>query len=128
MADQHTIGASLEEGHATILLNLDTGEKVPHWVETDARADDETATIVFIRTLEQLNPNTPYGVGISGLNVTPSVAFQAVLDGLETDAADVEARQTSMASLIGSIADAGHNTTNLKAAWQFHTASMESSV
>ena len=70
-----------EAGHATILLNLETGEKVAHWVETDARADDETGTIVFIRTLVQLEPNTAYGVGISGLNVTPSIAFQAVLDG-----------------------------------------------
>ena len=48
VADQHTIEASLEAGHATILLNLETGEKVAHWVETDARADDETGTIVFI--------------------------------------------------------------------------------
>ncbi len=106
VADQHTIGASLEAGHATILLNLETGEKVAHWVETDARADDETGTIVFIRTLVQLEPNTAYGVGISGLNVTPSVAFQAVLDGLETDAPDVEARQTSMANLIEAIGNA----------------------
>ena len=60
VADQHTIGTSLEAGHATILLNLETGEKVAHWVETDARADDETGTIVFIRTLVQLEPNTAY--------------------------------------------------------------------
>ena len=62
------------------------------------------------------------------MNVTPSVAFQAVLDGLETDAPDVEDRQISMANLIGAIGNAGHNTTNLKAAWQFHTASMESII
>ena len=128
VADQHSIGLSLEDGHSTILLNLDSGEKVPHWVEIDARADDETATIVFIRTIVQLDPNTAYGVGISGLNVTASVAFQAILDGLETDAPDVESRQDSMADLISSISDAGHNTSNLKAAWQFHTASLDSIV
>ncbi|MEE2759589.1 MAG: hypothetical protein VYA86_06400, partial [Candidatus Thermoplasmatota archaeon] len=128
VANQHSIGLSLEDGHSTILLNLDSGEKVPHWVEIDARADDETATIVFIRTIVQLNPNTAYGVGISGLNVTASVAFQAILDGLETDAPDVESRQSSMADLISSISDAGHNTSNLKAAWQFHTASLDSIV
>ena len=61
VADQHSIGLSLEDGHSTILLNLDSGEKVPHWVEIDARADDETATIVFIRTIVQLDPNTAYG-------------------------------------------------------------------
>ena len=35
----------MEAGQATTLLNLDTGEKIAHWVETDARADEETATV-----------------------------------------------------------------------------------
>ena len=48
VANQYSIGLSMEAGHATTLLNLDTGEKLAHWVEIDARADDEAATIVFI--------------------------------------------------------------------------------
>ena len=94
VADQYSIEISMEDGHATTLLNLDTGEKLAHWVELDARADDETATIVFIRTLQSLEPNTAYGIGISGLGVTPSAAFQAIVDGIQTcllytsDAAD----------------------------------------
>jgi len=86
VANQYSIGLSIEAGHATTLLNLDTGEKVPHWVEIDARADDDASTIVFIRTLRSLEPNTVYGIGISGLDVTPSTAFQAILDGHQTDA------------------------------------------
>ena len=66
VADQYTVELSMEDGHATTLLNLDTGEKVAHWVETDARADDAEATIVFIRTMRSLVPNTAYGIGISG--------------------------------------------------------------
>ncbi|MDE0573958.1 MAG: hypothetical protein OSB32_00015 [Candidatus Poseidoniales archaeon] len=126
VADQYSIGLSMEVGHATTLLNLDTGEKVAHWVETDARADDDSATIVFIRTLRSLEPNTAYGIGISGLGVTPSVAFQAILDGHQTDAPDVEARQESMASLIQALNESGHDVENLKEAWQFHTASIDS--
>ena len=128
VADQYSIGLSMETGHATTLLNLDTGEKVAHWVETDARADDESATIVFIRTLRSLEPNTAYGIGISGLGVTPSAAFQAILDGHETDAPDVEARQASMASLIQALNESGHDVENLKDAWNFHTASLDSIV
>ena len=105
VANQHTIGDSLNDDHATILMNLDTGERVAHWVEIDARADDETATILFIRTLVQLEPNTPYGVGISGLNVTPSVAFQSILDGMETDAPDVEQRRSLITDLIQKFTD-----------------------
>jgi hypothetical protein len=128
VADQYSIGLSMEAGHATTLLNLDTGEKVAHWVETDARADDDSATIVFIRTLRSLEPNTAYGIGISGLSVTPSVAFQAILDGQQTDAPDVESRQESMTALIQSLNESGHDIENLKDAWQFHTASLDSIV
>ena len=128
VADQYSIGVSMEEGHATTLLNLDTGEKVAHWVETDARADDDSAVIVFIRTLRSLEPNTAYGIGISGLGVTSSVAFQAILDGHQTDAPDVENRQESMSTLIQTLNASGHDVENLKDAWQFHTASLDSIV
>ena len=128
VADQYSIGLSMEVGHATTLLNLDTGEKLAHWVELDARADDESATLVFIRTLQSLDSNTAYGIGISGLDVAPSTAFQAILDGHQTDAPDVEARQTSMASLIQALNDSGHDVENLNDAWQFHTASLDSII
>ena len=128
VANQYTVELSMEAGHATTLLNLDTGEKVAHWVETDARADDAEATIVFIRTMRSLEPNTAYGIGISGLGVTPSVAFQAILDGHQTDAPDVEARQESMATLIQALNTSGHDVANLNDAWQFHTASLDSIV
>ena len=128
VADQYTVELSMEAGHATTLLNLDTGEKVAHWVETDARADDAEATILFIRTMRSLEPNTAYGIGISGLGVTPSVAFQAILDNQQTDAPDVEARQESMAALIQALNTSGHDVANLNDAWQFHTASLDSIV
>jgi hypothetical protein len=128
VANQYSIGLSIEPGHATTILNLDTGEKVPHWVEIDARADDASSAIVFIRTLRSLEPNTAYGIGISGLDVTPSTAFQAILDGYQTDAPDVEARQESMYTLIQALNTSGHDVENLKEAWQFHTASLDSIV
>jgi hypothetical protein len=128
VANQYSIGLSIEPGHATTILNLDTGEKVPHWVEIDARADDASSAIVFIRTLRSLEPNTAYGIGISGLDVTPSTAFQAILDGYQTDAPDVEARQESMSTLIQALNTSGHDVENLKEAWQFHTASLDSIV
>jgi len=126
VADQHTIAISLEDGHATILLNLDTGARVAHWVENDARQSDDNQTLIFIRTIQGLEPNTNYGVGISGLGVSPSPAFQAILAGVETDASDVEARRASLDSLITTLESEGHDRASLVAAWSFHTASMGS--
>ena len=128
VADQHSIATSLEDGHATILLNLDSGERVAHWVETDARQTDATQTLIFIRTIRGLEPNTAYGVGISGLGVSASAAFQAILDGVETDAADVEVRRTSLDALVTTLEAKGHDRSSLVAAWSFHTASMESII
>lgn len=126
VADQHTVSLSLEDGHATILLNLDTNQRVAHWVENDARQTDNTKTILFIRTMEPLEPNTKYGVGISNLNVESSLAFQAVLDNLSTDAPDIESRKESMTTLLTALDSNGHNRSGLKAAWAFHTASINS--
>ncbi|HIF04125.1 MAG TPA: hypothetical protein EYQ80_01540 [Candidatus Poseidoniales archaeon] len=127
VANQYTIASSLEDGHATILLNLDTGARVPHWVEIDARADDVTKTIVYIRTIGPLDPNTGYGIGMSGMDVEPSVAFQAILDGDVTNAPDIEARQNSMNDLLAVLISEGHES-ELVAAWRFHTASLNSTL
>ena len=98
VANQFTIGESLMANHSTVLLNLGTGEKIPHWVELDARTDDKGPTIIYIRTLRGLEHNTAYGVGITGLTnesgnlISPSSAFQALIDGNYTDALDIEIR------------------------------------
>ena len=87
IANQSSIEKSLEVDHPTVLINLETGEKVPHWVELDARTDTRGSTIIYIRTLRGLDHNTAYGIGISGLmNITgalisPSLAFQTLIDG-----------------------------------------------
>ena len=57
MATQFDIGISTMDGHSSILLNLDTGEKVHHWIELDARAQEDEETIIFLRTIEGLDHN-----------------------------------------------------------------------
>ena len=126
VANQHSIATSLEDGHPTILLNLNTGERVAHWVELDARADSPEDTIVFIRTLGPLDANTAYGVGMSGMGLTPSTAFAAFLAGNITDAPDIEARRDSLGDLVTALGAEGHDESNLKAAWMFRTASLDS--
>jgi len=134
VANQSTIEESLMSNHSTVLLNLKTGEKLPHWVELDARTDNKGPTILYIRTLRGLEHNTAYGVGISGLTnesgnlLSPSSAFQALIDGNYTDALDVELRSNEFNNLFGSLEQIGYERQNLQAAWKFHTASTESII
>lgn len=128
-ADQYSIGDSLADDHPTILLNLDTGERVAHWVEVDVRADRPTATIVFVRTLAALDYDTAYGVAFSGLTDTsgnpiqPSDALRAIIDGNATTSPDIESRRPAIDSLLDTLAAEGYARENVQAVWQFHTAS-----
>ena len=134
VANQSTIEESLTSNHSTVLLNLETGEKIPHWVELDARTDNKGPTILYIRTLRGLEHNTAYGVGITGLTnesgafLSPSTAFQALIDGNYTDAPDVVLRSEEFEKLFVSLESFGYERQNLQAAWKFHTASTESII
>ena len=134
VANQSSIDKSLELNHSTVLVNLETGEKLPHWVELDARTDKRGPTILYIRTLRGLDHNTAYGVGISGLTnstgslISPSLALQALIDGNYTDAPDIESRSQSFDNLFKNLESLGYERQNLQAAWNFHTASTESII
>ena len=97
MATQFDIGISTMDEHSSILLNLDTGEKVHHWIELDARVQENEETIIFLRTIEGLDHNTPYAVGFrnlvdeQGTPIVPSEGFKALRDGNETDSDGIEA-------------------------------------
>ena len=132
VANQHSIASSLSTEHATVLLNLNTGERVAHWIEVDDRATNPSATIVFMRTLGALDYDTTYGVAFIGLSdlsggpISPSDAMQAIIDGEETTSADIETRRGEIESLLGELELLDYQRTDVKAAWVFHTASSQS--
>ena len=132
IANQHSIASSLSTEHATILLNLNNGERVAHWIEVDDRATNPSATIVFMRTLGALDYDTTYGVAFIGLSdlsgdpISPSDAMQAIIDGEETTSADIETRRGEIESLIGELELLDYKRNDVKAAWVFHTASSQS--
>ena len=48
LATQFDIEKSLMDDHRSVLLNMDTGEKVFHWIEVDARAQEDEETLLFL--------------------------------------------------------------------------------
>ena len=133
LANQFDISPSASPEHGSILLNLDTGEVLHHWVENDARADEgQTEGLVFLRTLAGLGHNTAYAVAfrnISDLNgnpISPSDGFRALRDGIASTAPGIESQRDDYEVMFQKLQVAGFERGALQAAWWFHTASTQS--
>lgn len=131
LASQFDIAPSVNPSHGTILLNLDTGEIIHHWVELDARHQVGEPMLFFLRTIEGLDHETAYAVAISGLvedgiPISPSDGFRALRDNITTDNQGIEGQRPAYDSMFESFEQIGLERTKIQAAWWFHTASTES--
>jgi len=132
MAGKTSIPKSLEKDHPTVLMDLKTGEKIPHWVENDARSDDPKQVLFYIRPAVRLQYNRTYGVAIrgmkgkSGVALEPELSFKAMRDNLKTDSDQLEKRRKSFETLFTTLEKNGVQRKDLLAAWQFKTSSFES--
>ena len=128
-----TIARSLEDGSPTVLMNAETGERVPHFAELDMSMADESAPQTFIiRPVVTLEHATRYIVAIrgvvdaSGAAIPPSPVFQALRDADEYDLPYVQSRRDHFEALFTTLADNGVARDGLQLAWDFTTASLES--
>ncbi len=132
MASQFDIETSILESHGSVLLNMDTGEKVFHWIEVDARAQDGEETLLFLRTIEGLDHNASYAVGFRGLldlagnAINPHEGFRAIRDNIQTNSEGIEEQRESYEEMFSSLESSGFDRDSLQAAWWFHTASTDS--
>ena len=132
LASQHDIPLSLEASHGTVLLNMDTGQVVPHWVEVSSRSQEDEPTLVHIRSIRGLNHDAQYAVAFRGLHnenggvIEASLAFASLRDGVITNSPDIESRRVGYDSMFESLENVGFERSSLQAAWWFHTASTES--
>ena len=132
MATQFNISRSVEDDHSSILLNMDTGEKVHHWIELDARSQEGEPTILFLRTIEGLDHNAAYAVAfrslvdLEGEEIPPSDGFRALRDSINTSSEGIEEQRLDFESLFRNLQESGFKRSELQAAWWFHTASTES--
>ncbi|MCB9673857.1 MAG: hypothetical protein H6737_02010 [Alphaproteobacteria bacterium] len=119
----------------TVLLDLDTGERVPHWVELDASADDPAESAYVMRTAIPLEYEHHYAVAVRGLVKTAggpvdvSDAFRKLRDGEATRDWDVEHRRERFdTEIFPALEAAGFPRGELQLAWDFHTVSRENSL
>jgi len=126
------IERSLEPSFPTLLLDLETGERIPHWIENDARSEIFGRVLLFIRPATRLESNHRYGVAIRGLMgesgepLAPSETFLALRQRQPSGIPSLEARRPSYELLFDSLEEAGLPRRDLQAAWWFHTESQNS--
>ena len=122
---------SMTADSPTVLLDLTTGERVPHFAEVDLgaeRAPDSQA--LLIRPAARLIGGHRYAVAITNrvrardgedLDVPPG--FAALRDGKHTDHELLEAMRPRFAEVLAALAAAGVPEDDLVLAWDFTVAS-----
>ena len=82
----------------TVIIDLQTAERLPHFVELDATSTDPDKTLLLLHPVTPLKHGHRYGVGIRNLKtsdgpVMPADAVVALRDGLDTDDPRISERQ-----------------------------------
>ncbi|MGH0028790.1 MAG: hypothetical protein ACQGVC_03295, partial [Myxococcota bacterium] len=92
-------GVSVLPWSPTVLIHADSGERVMHWVELDARASGPDRQALILRPAVALKPGERYIVAVrnlvdpSGDTIQPEPAFRALRDQTPTTIPAVEDRR-----------------------------------
>lgn len=85
-------GQSLAAASPTVIVDMETGDRVPHFSELDMTAPDTERQALIIRPMQWLERSRRYAVGVTralafadGTAVDPTPGFQALLDGETSD-------------------------------------------
>jgi hypothetical protein len=127
------LSASLDPASATVLWDMTTGERIPHWAELDAaRADAPDKQALFIRPGQRLTSGHRFAVGIttrvksaSGGDLPVPAGFIALRDGTPTEHPLLEAMRPRYGAVLDALQEAGVPRTELVVAWDFTTRSDE---
>ncbi len=126
------IGFSVTEGSATAIVDLTTGQLVPHWAEMDARATNDADRLLILRPATSLIETHQFAVafrhliGTDGAPLPAPITFQAIRDNNETGDARIAERQRAFNVAFPRMASAGVAREGLYLAWTFTVASQQS--
>ncbi len=124
-----TLDASLDPDCPTVLIEADTGVRVPHFSELDESTTQDDHRAFIIRPVTRLKDATRYIVAIrnvvdaSGTPIPPVASFQTLRDGTPSDDPSVAMRRPLYADIFAKLAAAHVPKDNLQIAWDFSTAS-----
>lgn len=120
---------SLADDSPTVVLDMDSGERVAHFSEFDVGYDDPSEITMYIRPAKRLAENKRYAIAIRDLEYedggapAASPMFAALRDGVTTTSNRIEERRPAFEEIFTALEGAGVVRDELIQAWDFHTAS-----
>jgi hypothetical protein len=121
--------ASLAADCPTVLLDAETGERIPHFAELDMSLGPPEQRSFMIRPVVRLEDGRRYIVAIrnvvdaGGQAIAPSPGFKALRDLEPSDDPAIESRRPLYADIFARLEDAGVERETLQIAWDYTTAS-----
>ena len=125
---------SLEEDHPTVVIDAETGERVPHYVELDQHSSKDNLRAFIIRPVVRPKDGTRYIVAIrnvvdaDGVPLPASDGFAALRDYSASADPGVGERRKLYADIFKRLLDAGIMRDDLQLAWDFTTSSQQSNT
>jgi hypothetical protein len=123
---------SLGDGSPTVLLEAETGVRVPHFAELDPRATSDSRRALVIRPVTRLKDATRYVVAIrrllskDGTPLAPPAAFAALRDDGDTSPPPLAVLAKRYdADVFAPLEEAGVERRTLQLAWDFTTRSRD---
>jgi len=126
------IGASLADDAPIVIVDMETGERMPYFAELDVAGERVEGTeFLFIRPMVPLRNGHRYAVGIrklvdtSGAAIVASEGYAALRDGTATDNWDIEGRRDTYEEVYASLEGTGWARAETQLAWDFVVGSKE---
>lgn len=125
-------GRGHDRSSPTVLIDYDTGKRVNHWVELDARSRDPERQVTFLRPAESLLPGHRYIVAVrdlvksDGTPVEAEPVFAAIRDGRPSDIPAVRKTARRLERVLDRLEDMGVERDELILAFDFVVSSDES--
>lgn len=121
---------SLDAASATVIVDMGTGELVPHFAELDANVEtSENRQGLILRPVKRLDAGARYAIGISlAVGAAPSRGFQSLLDGTASNHATLERLRPDYDAIFAALEKAGMARDDMAVAWDMRTASDETYV
>ena len=126
------IGKSITTESASVIVDLDTGQLVPHWAEMDSRATSDQDRALILRPAISLIETHRFAIalrdlrGSAGQVLEAPITFRVLRDNNTVTEPRLLDRRATFEPIFQELATAGVNRSDLYLSWHFTVASAQS--